>query len=69
MAIRDLTNIKQLADELTPTQQIELAEYLLRKSPLGKVNEEALLSEAILAKDWLRPEEDLAWANLQLKTS
>ena len=56
--------MQKLADKLTPAQQLQLAEYLLRKSPLGKVNEEALLSEAILAKDWLRPEEDLAWANL-----
>ncbi len=24
----------------------------------------ALLSEAVLAKDWLRPEEDEAWSNL-----
>ncbi len=28
-------------------------------------NEEALLSEAALAKDWLKPEEDAAWATLQ----
>jgi len=25
----------------------------------------ALLSEAALAEDWLRPEEDAAWAHLQ----
>jgi hypothetical protein len=28
-------------------------------------NEEALLSEAALAEDWLKPEEDAAWAYLQ----
>ena len=28
-------------------------------------NEEALLSEAALAEDWLKPEEDEAWATLQ----
>lgn len=28
-------------------------------------NEAALLSEAALAKDWLNPEEDAAWAHLQ----
>ncbi len=28
-------------------------------------NEEALMSEQALAKDWLRPEEDEAWADLQ----
>ena len=29
------------------------------------VPETALLSEAALAQDWLRPEEDTAWAHLQ----
>lgn len=28
-------------------------------------NEEALLSESALAEDWLRPEEDAAWAYLR----
>jgi len=69
VAIGDLTNINLLADELTPTQQVELAEYLSSKTELGNVSEEASLSEAVMAKDWLRPEEDLAWANLQLATS
>ena len=30
------------------------------------VNEEALLSEATFSKEWLRPEEDTAWAVYQL---
>ena len=30
-----------------------------------KLNQEALLSEAALAEDWNRPEEDAAWAYLQ----
>lgn len=30
-----------------------------------QVNESALLAEAALAKDWLKPEEDEAWAHLQ----
>jgi len=29
------------------------------------ISETMLLSEESLAKDWLRPEEDKAWANLQ----
>lgn len=32
--------------------------------PDKKVSETALLSEKVLARDWLRPEEDKAWANL-----
>ncbi len=30
-----------------------------------KTSETALLSQKSLAKDWLRPEEDAAWASLQ----
>lgn len=62
--MRDLSNVKQLVDKLTPGQQLELAEYLAAKSKRKGVGEEALLSEAVLAKDWLRPEEDRAWASL-----
>ena len=29
-----------------------------------KISETAVLSEASLAKDWLKPEEDEAWQNL-----
>lgn len=56
--------MQKLADKLTPEQQLQLAEYLIAKArPIG-VGEEALISESLLAKDWLRPEEDLAWASL-----
>ena len=34
---------------------------ILDEKPFFHVNEEALLSEAILAEDWNRPEEDEAW--------
>lgn len=33
--------------------------------PNKKISETALLSETVLARDWLRPEEDDAWASLQ----
>ena len=33
--------------------------------PSLPVAETALLSEAVLAEDWLRPEEDAAWSYLQ----
>ena len=36
---------------------------ILEESP--SVNDTALLSEAALAEDWNRPEEDTAWAHLQ----
>lgn len=38
---------------------------ILEEKPLTLVNEEALISEAALAKDWNRPEEDEAWQHLQ----
>jgi hypothetical protein len=31
----------------------------------GQVDEATLLSEAALAQDWNRPEEDAAWSHLQ----
>jgi antitoxin component of MazEF toxin-antitoxin module len=34
-------------------------------NPTKKISETALLSEGVLAKDWLRPEEDKAWASLR----
>jgi len=37
--------------------------------PASAISETALLSEAALAEDWLRPEEDEAWAYLQRATS
>ena len=33
-------------------------------APLPSVGESATLSEGVLAADWLRPEEDEAWATL-----
>ncbi len=33
--------------------------------PPKKISDTALLSEKVLARDWLRPEEDEAWASLQ----
>ncbi len=38
---------------------------ILDEKTLPHVNEEALLSEATLAEDWNRPEEDEAWQHLQ----
>ena len=38
---------------------------ILEESPVINVSETALLSEAALAADWNRPEEDAAWSHLQ----
>jgi hypothetical protein len=41
--------------------QVVLVTFLTEESK----NSTAILSERILAKDWLRPEEDEAWRHLQ----
>ncbi len=38
---------------------------ILEEEPSSYVSEAALLSQAALAEDWDRPEEDAAWAHLQ----
>jgi hypothetical protein len=35
------------------------------EEPAAVPGEAALLAEAALARDWLRPEEDAAWSHLQ----
>jgi hypothetical protein len=38
---------------------------VLEEEWINRVPETALLSEAALAEDWNRPEEDVAWSHLQ----
>jgi hypothetical protein len=38
--------------------------YFLEAKSKSKERETAILSETSLKKDWLKPEEDKAWANL-----
>ena len=38
---------------------------ILDEEPAAYPNETAVLSEAALAADWNRPEEDAAWSHLQ----
>lgn len=38
---------------------------ILEDAPSVSVTETALLSEPALARDWNRPEEDIAWSHLQ----
>jgi hypothetical protein len=38
---------------------------ILEEEPGTSIHETALLSEAALAEDWNRPEEDVAWSHLQ----
>jgi hypothetical protein len=41
---------------------------ILDEEPAGVLSEPALLSEAALAEDWNRPEEEAAWSYLQPET-
>ncbi|MBC7797402.1 MAG: hypothetical protein H7Z37_11055 [Pyrinomonadaceae bacterium] len=38
---------------------------ILEEKPTAAISETALLSEAALAEDWIKPEEDEAWSHLQ----
>jgi antitoxin component of MazEF toxin-antitoxin module len=38
---------------------------IVAAKPKQDISETMLLSEKVLARDWLRPEEDEAWASLQ----
>ena len=42
---------------------------ILDEGPTPSSDETALLSEAALAEDWNRPEEDVAWSHLQSANS
>ena len=45
--------------------RVRRALLVILDEPSPMIAETALLSEAALAEDWLRPEEDEAWAYLQ----
>ena len=47
-----------------PGSRYRILVTLLEKLP-DEDRESSLLAEAALAKDWLRPEEEEAWAHLQ----
>ncbi len=60
-------NVKVLQPISIPATRRALVVIL--DEPSLPVAETALLSEAALAEDWLRPEEDAAWSYLQRATS
>ena len=63
-------SVAQLQEELsklTAQEKLALADRLVREAAreTRSAGETALLSEAALAKDWNRAEEDAAWQHLQ----
>ncbi|MBE0683010.1 MAG: hypothetical protein IH589_13950 [Anaerolineales bacterium] len=60
-------NVKIL--QPVPLQGARRALLVILDEPALLVAETALLSEAALAEDWMRPEEDEAWSYLNRATS
>lgn len=56
--------VRLLEDVHLPSTRRALV-TILEDEPAERTNETALLSEAALAEDWNRPEEDEAWSHLQ----
>ena len=56
-------NVKLLEPVRLPSTRRALI-TILEDAPVESVEETALLSEPALAKDWNRPEEDMAWSHI-----
>ena len=64
-----MTTKQMILKEISKVPEPMLEEVLdfikfLESKSFRKISETAVLSEATLAKDWLKPEEDEAWKNL-----
>jgi hypothetical protein len=57
-----LKTVEDMPDDCL-SELVEYAKRLQFKAAHGRVPT-AMVSEAVLAKDWLRPEEDEAWRDL-----
>ena len=59
MIVKEISKVSEPMLE----EVLDFIKFLENKSR-RKIPETAVLSEASLAKDWLKPEEDEAWKNL-----
>ena len=57
-------NVQLLQDVSLPQGRRALV-TILEETPVSVISETAILSEASLAEDWNKPEEDEAWLHLQ----
>ena len=64
-AIIDEQGNVRLLEPVHPSTVRRALVTILEERPVARVSESALLSEAALAEDWNRPEEDEAWAHFQ----
>ena len=64
-AVIDEQGNVRLLEPIHPRTARRAFVMILDKGPADRASETALLSEAALAEDWNRPEEDEAWSHLQ----
>ena len=64
-AIVDATGNIRLPEQVKLPLSSRVLITIVEDKPSIHINEEVLLSEAALAEDWNRPEEDEAWDYLQ----
>ena len=64
-AIIDENGVVRLLEKIELPTGRRVLVTVLNDEPVSHPSETALLSEAALAEDWNRPEEDAAWAHLQ----
>lgn len=64
-AIIDEQGIVRLLENVDLAKARRALVTILEEEPAEQTHETALLSEAALAADWDRPEEDEAWSHLQ----
>ena len=72
-----IRTVEAVIDEQGNVQMLEAVQLsvprralvtILDEGPASFADQAALLSEAALAEDWNRPEEDVAWSHLQPAT-
>ena len=68
-AVIDIQGQVHLLEPLSLTGARRALVTILDEEASTNIHETALLSEAVLAKDWNRPEEDAAWSHLQQEQS
>jgi hypothetical protein len=66
-AVIDPSGQVRLLEQVALTGPRRALLTILEEEPGDPINETALASEAALAVDWNRPEEDAAWSYLQPK--
>jgi hypothetical protein len=64
--MRDKETVIREIDELPEPMLQQVLDFvrLLKSKSVSGTSETALLSESVLRKDWLKPEEDEAWRDL-----